>query len=372
MPGLIAHEWIAQHGGSENVAEAMGRAFPDADLVTLWNDAPSRFKGHDIRETWLARTPLRKHKAAALPFMSQAWRAIRTSEYEFVLASSHVFAHHVGGENVANKYVYVHTPARTIWAPEQDSRGANPLVQALSPYYQRMDRRFVSSGVQYAANSRYIQSRIRQTWAQDATVIYPPVDVRTIRQSSSGFTESESEALDRLPSQFLLGASRFVPYKRLDLVIDAGAAAGMPVVLAGSGPMRSELARRAADSRIPVAFIESPSDVLLHELYRRATVFLFPAVEDFGIMPVEAMAAGTPAVTYSVGGASESVDIVRGGVVTESLEPADVARAIRQATSINMSEVPSRVEQHFGEGAFRRRLNCWMGRGSEDHLHEAE
>lgn len=360
MVGLIAHEWIAPHGGSENVAEAMARAFPDADVLALWNDAPGRFAGHDVKETWLARSPLRRSKAAALPFMSTAWRGAKTDDYDFVLASSHVFAHHVGGRRTTRKFAYIHTPARTIWAPEQDTRGANPLVRSLAPAFRRLDRRQVSPEITYAANSRYIQQRIADVWEQDSTVIYPPVDVRTIRAGGSGFDAADQQVLDGLPSEFVLGASRFVPYKRLDLVLRAGAAAGRPVVLAGSGPMRAELEDTARGLRVPVHFVHRPSDAVLHELYRRASVFVFPAVEDFGIMPVEAMAAGTPVVVYREGGASESVEMVGGGVVVDRLDEEHMARAIRDAVGFDMSTVPERVEEGFGEREFRSRLLDWM------------
>lgn len=362
MVGLIAHEWIAKHGGSENVAEAMGRAFPDADVYTLWSDAEERMADHRVRETWLARTPLRRSKAAALPFMSSAWRHIDVSEYDFVLASSHVFAHHVGGAEVRRKYAYVHTPARTIWAPDQDSRGANALVRALSPSFRRLDLRFVSPTVEYAANSRYIQRRIASVWGRDSVVIHPPVDVSTIRAASASFTSGDLEVLAGLPSEFVLGASRFVPYKRLDLVLSAAQEARLPAVLAGSGPMREELERLASQGRTPVHFVESPSDGLLHELYRRSKVFVFPAVEDFGIMPVEAMAAGTPVVVYREGGASESVEITGGGVVVNDLDAGTLAKAIQEAARLDVTEIPERVEQNFGEAVFAARLLNWMDR----------
>ncbi|MFJ5143995.1 glycosyltransferase [Curtobacterium sp. NPDC088465] len=360
MAGLIAHEWIAQHGGSENVAESMGRAFPDADVVTLWNDAPERLRGHKVTETWLSKTPLRRNKAAALPFMSSTWRNVDTSPYDFVLASSHVFAHHVPVDRETPKFVYAHTPARTIWAPEQDSRGANVVVRASAPFFRRLDRSRVDDNARYAANSNYIKERIASTWDQDATVIYPPVDVTGIRSAAPTLDGRERRLLDGLPSDFVLGASRFVPYKRLDLVIEAGSAAGIPVVLAGGGPLREALEAKAADSRVPVVFIDQPSNGLLHELYRRASVFLFPPVEDFGIMPVEAMAAGTPVVTYAVGGASESVEIVRGGVVSASLDPGELGSALLSAVDTDMRDVPQRVERSFGEDAFITRLRDWM------------
>lgn len=365
MVGLIAQEWIAPHGGSENVAEAMARSFPDADVTTLWNDAPERFAGHQVRESWLARTPLRRSKAAAVPFMSPTWSAVDVADYDFVLASSHVFAHHIGGRSAPRKFAYVHTPARTIWAPDQDARGSSVPVRALAPAFRLLDRRFVSPNTSYAANSEYIKQRIQKVWGMNSTVIYPPVDVGIIRSKQLQLSAEERELVDALPDGFVLGASRFVPYKRLDLVLAAAEEAGLPVVLAGSGPDDQHLRQLASALRVPVRFVQRPSDALLHELYRRASAFVFPAVEDFGIMPVEAMAAGTPVVVFEQGGASESVRLVDGGVVTSSLEAGAMARAILRAARMNCGNVPKRVQEAFGESTFHTRLRTWMSRDRE-------
>lgn len=121
MTGLIVHEWLEERDGSERIVDAMRESFPNAELVALWNDAPEKYR--DVHESWLARTPLRRHKALSLPFQLCAWRRVvpRTDDVDWVLVSSHLFAHHVdvrtqSGERVP-KYVYTHTPARYIWAP---------------------------------------------------------------------------------------------------------------------------------------------------------------------------------------------------------------------------------------------------------------
>ena len=141
-------------------------------------------------------------------------------------------------------------------------------------------------------------------------MIYPPVDVEQIQSVADWRTrldDEEAAQLAALPSSFLLGASRFIPYKRLDLVIQAGEAADLPVVLAGKGPERAALEAAAERASVPVHFVHAPSWALLFALYQQALLFVFPAVEDFGIMPVEAMAAGAPVLAQAVGGTSESV-----------------------------------------------------------------
>src|SRR5690606_22739556 len=131
-------------------------------------------------------------------------------------------------------------------------------------------------------------------------------------------SEADAAVASALPSAFVLGASRLVPYKRVDAAIIAGEAAGLPAVIAGDGPDRARLAALAARASIPVTFLGRTSDALLRELYRRATVYVFAPIEDFGIMPVEAMAAGTPVIARDIGGAAETVvDGVTGALVSE-------------------------------------------------------
>ena len=122
--GILVHEWLAAKGGSENVFQALIDAFPEAERWALWNASDGRFSG--IHETWLASTPLKNHKAAALPLMPLAWRSLPTRTADWVLCSSHAFAHHArfrGPAKDAPKLVYAHTPARYVWVPDADPRG---------------------------------------------------------------------------------------------------------------------------------------------------------------------------------------------------------------------------------------------------------
>lgn len=366
MTGLIVHEWIARHGGSENVVDAMVAAFPNAELKCLWDDAPGRFPGTTIHESWLASTPLRRSKAAAVPFMPETWRRTGTACYDWVLVSSHLFAHHIGGRPLADgpkKLVYVHTPARYIWSPEDDPRGEHLIAKSLAPALRRIDRRRAGEGAVFAANSEFVRSRIRAAWGQDATVIHPPVRVDLLQAQADWahtLDDAGRELLERLPADFLLGASRFVPYKRLDLVIKAGEATGMPVVLAGSGPQRAELLERARAATVRVDLIDSPSDGLLFALFQRAALFVFPPVEDFGIMPVESMALGTPVLVGPRGGARESVEALSGGAVFTDASPEALREGVRAALAADHRTARERAGAEFGDGAFRSRLTAWM------------
>lgn len=366
MTGLIVHEWVEKSGGAEKVVQQFVKAFPEADLQVLWSDVPEQFGETNVYETWLAQTPLRQMKAVALPFLPLVWRNIRARQsYDWILTSSHLFAHHVqlrGAASTVPKYSYVHTPARYIWEPELDHRGASIGVRAASAILKPLDKKRAQESVRVAANSEFTRQRIQRVWDRDADVIYPPVNTERIIAGGDWrdrLPECERMELESLPQTFLLGASRFVPYKGLNLVIDAGEATGLPVVIAGRGPHEAQLRARAAEANVPVTFVISPSDALLFALYQRCEALIFPAVEDFGIVPVEAMAAGTPVVVPTQGGASESVSLMAGGTAVEGFVASEWRRALEAVQNVDRQGLPGRTER-FSETNFRAAISEWV------------
>ena len=365
MPGVLVHEWIAQAGGSENVLQAMSDTFPDAEIRCLWNDSVGRFDPSRVHESMLARTPLRHSKAAALPVMPAVWRTLRYRSYDWALISSHAFAHHArfrGSPDGFRRLVYVHTPARYVWSRDHDARGDHPVARAVSAALRPLDRGRAREGAEFAANSEFVRNRIRDTWGVDARVIHPPVDVEGITAVADWrerLSPTETDLLDRLPEGFVLGASRFIPYKRLCDVIRVGEATGRPVVLAGRGPSLPQLQERAARARVPVHFVTAPSAALLHALYQQTELFVFPAVEDFGIMPVEAMAAGAPVLGCRVGGVAESVlDGITGALV--SFDDDDELRAgAKRAIATRIDDRIDRAKE-FSVRRFRDEIESWV------------
>nr|WP_165137837.1 glycosyltransferase [Microbacterium amylolyticum] len=358
------HEWLSPAGGSENVFEAIARAFPDAERWCLWNEA-NRLQ--PINETVLARTPLKGKKALALPFMPAVWRNLPRRDADWILASTHLFAHHArfaGPARDAPKLVYAHTPARYIWVPELDGRGESLPARAASALLKPLDRKRAQEPVAIAANSRFIAQRIADTWERDAEVIYPNVDVTRILAEPQ-LTPAEQATLDALPADFLLGFSRFVPYKRLEAAIDAGRVSGLPVVLAGGGDGEAQL-RAYGNDRHPgkVTFCLNPSDALLSAILRRATALVFAPIEDFGIIPVEAMAAGTPVITGAVGGAVESViDGTTGAHVHDWNSDAELRTAVERATAADPAACRERAKD-FSAEVFDEKIRDFVARNT--------
>ena len=366
MSGVLVHEWIAPAGGSENVLEAMSKIYPEADIVCLWNDSQGRFSGRRVTESWLARSPLRRSKAAALPFMPVAWRGMENRDYDWALISSHLFAHHVRFDRQGSdfrRFVYVHTPARYLWNPELDTRGSSLPVRAAASLLRPLDRRRAQAPTAYAANSEFVRTRVRAAWGVEARVIYPPVSVEEIQSVGDWairLGESEAAVLSSLPTDFVLGASRFIPYKRLDQVINVGEAVGLPVVLAGHGPELATLQAAAAAATVPVRIIQTPSKEMLYALYQAAMLYVFPAVEDFGIMPVEAMAAGTPVLGPILGGAAESVEAGRTGALVDFNSVSDIRSGIEVALATRRRDRLERARR-FSARRFTEEISAWVG-----------
>lgn len=369
VSGLIVHEWIEENGGAEKVVAAMVDAFPGAEVFALWDDAPGSLGTERVRESWLARTPLRHRKEVALPFLLPTWRLAlsRGARHDFVLVSSHLFAHHVrvGGASFGvPKLVYAHTPARYIWTPGLDPRGDAPLVRAASSLLRPLDRRRAREADAVAANSAFVRERIADTWGRDAEVIHPPVDVNRIAAGApwvGRLSPAEQEVLRGLPEGFILGASRMVPYKALDRVIRVGEVSGRPVVLAGGGPDEDRLRGLAASARVPVRFVGRVSDALLFALYETCALFVFPPVEDFGIMPVEAMAAGAPVLCHDIGGARESLSAVEVGAAVDMGDD-DALREAAATVLAAGARVPAGAMAGFSRERFIEEIRDFVAR----------
>lgn len=366
MNGTIVHEWIESVGGAEKVLSEMAETFPDAEVACLWDDTRGAALGRRLRESPLSKTPLRRSKALSAPLMPLVWAGFRPrSESDWMLISSHAFAHHAGAWLNLDipSYVYTHTPARYVWFPDLDERGASWWAGGFLPPLRSLDRRRAKRPhMHYAANSRFVKARIERVWEVPARVIYPPVDTARMAGRTPDWllSEQERQVLASLPRDFLLGASRWVPYKGLDKVIRAGKATDLPVVIAGRGPDEARLREVAAQTGAKVVFFSSPSDTALRVLYERCLAFVFPAVEDFGIMPVEAMAAGARVIVNAEGGAAESVVHGSSGVhVHDFSDLGEVQAAVTSASRLSPDACRERADR-FSVARFRRELAEWV------------
>ncbi|WP_213450964.1 glycosyltransferase [Rhizomonospora bruguierae] len=347
----LVHEWFGATGGSEMVFRRIGEIVPHAERFVLWKDHDA--EEPDLRESWLARTPLRYSKAGALPLMPLAWRTLSRERFDVVISSSHAFAHTVRlGPPDRTRYLsYVHSPARYVWSPDFDGRGSSPLLTVPRRVLQGVDVRLSRHVHSYAANSREVRDRIARYWRRDAVVINPPVDVEFF---------ADAPAADRgQPRDYLLGAGRWIPYKNFDLIIAIAAAAGLPLVVAGSGPEEANLRRAAERAAVPVTFEVQPDRERLRRLYWGARALLFPVHEDFGIIPVEAQACGTPVVGLRRGGLLETVVDGETGFLTDSRDPDAYRPLLRRVTELPRERLAAHAAW-FSAGEFATRMAAWI------------
>jgi glycosyltransferase involved in cell wall biosynthesis len=347
----LVHEWFGPIGGSDRVFLAMTQLVPHASRYVLWAEPDAPVAGLDLRETWIARTPLRRHKPLALPVMPLVWRTMGRPGPDVVLSSSQAFAHHVrlGDPESTRHLSYVHSPARYVWSPSLDERGSHRMLDLPRRLLQSVDRRGGRHVHAYAANSHEVRARINRFWHRDATVIHPPVDV-------DWFGDAPKVRRGR---DYLLGVGRWVPYKNFDLMIAIADAAGLPLVIAGSGPQEPGLRRAAAAAGVEVTFERLVTRERLRELYWGARALLFPTHDDFGIVPVEAQACGTPVIGLARGGVRETVVDGETGVLVDSLDPRVYAAAVPRLSELDEAKI-RRNAAEFSPARFTMQLSDWL------------
>jgi len=321
MKVVLAHDWLIHMRGGEKVLEAVAELFPDATIYTLFyhrkalSPSLARMK---IKASFLQRLPgIRKFYRWLLPLFPRIIRSFKIPEADLVISSSHCVAKGVKPPAGAYHICYCHTPIRYAWGFGGVYFGRYPfplrfIISRILKYVQRWDLETNKSVDAFVANSQNVADRIREFYDRDSEIIYPPVDTE--------FFSPEGGRKD-----YYLVVSAFVPYKRVDLVIDTFNHLDRKLLIVGSGPLESEYRRRRRNDQI--SFLGALSSRQLHKLYAEARALIFPTEEDFGIVPVEAQACGAPVIAYGRGGAVEGV---KAGVFFDEQTPEALSRAVKE------------------------------------------
>ncbi len=361
MRVAIVHDYLTQQGGGERVVLSLLALFPDADLYTSVYDPHGtfpEFKNFRVRTTSLQRFARKGDSRRLLPFYARAFRNLTLEGYDLVLSSSSGFAHGVnvvGGMHVC----YCHTPPRFLHQSAtylaEGSGVAKPLQLALAPllaHLRRADRKAARRPHRYLANSHVTAARIKDTYGRDSVIVSPPVDLD--RLATSGPRSAAGSAPVAGAQPYFLAISRLLPYKRVDLAIKAAERTGTRLVVVGEGPALPALQAIAGPD---VEFRGRVTDAELNELLEGCEALIQAGAEDFGIVPLEANAAGKPVVAYAAGGALETVvDGVSGVLVPAQDEEAFAAALIRvQRTAWDADAVRGNA-QFFGERRFHQQL----------------
>jgi glycosyltransferase involved in cell wall biosynthesis len=352
----IVHEWLTIPGGSEQVVLELLEMFPHAELFTSIYDPapwPAAITERPVHASALNRLPgASRHYPKLLPLMDWAFRSFDLSRFDLVLSSNHACAKNVRTPAGALHVCYCHTPMRYAWEEGfLDGEEVGRLTRLALPRLLRRLRRQDLAGAAgpdlFVANSQHVAERIERYYGRSAEVVHPPVAVEHFLR------------LEREGGDFYLVFGRVVPYKRVDLTVAACARLGRRLKVAGDGRALASIRDESGglDGIERIEFLGRVDDVERDRLLAQARALLFPGEEDFGIVPVEAQAAGVPVIAYGVGGATESVLDGRTGVLFSGQDAAGLTEAIERFEGLELDERQIRANaERFGRERFREEM----------------
>lgn len=368
----LVHEWFTALAGSERVVEQFCELYPDADLHAIYAEpevvaATDYLRNRRLTTSFIKHLPgTAEHFRSYLLLMPLAVEQFDLSRYELVISSNHAAAKGVLTGPDQLHISYVHTPIRYAWDLQHQYLRESGLSSGLKGWIAKWmlhkmriwDYRTAAGVDHFVANSQYIARRIRKVYGRNADVVYPPVDVSRF-------------PLQRQKDSFYLTASRLVPYKKVDLIVSAFAR--MPdrrLVVVGDGPEIEKIKNSAGPN---VEMLGYQPFAVLQDLMQRARAFVFAAEEDFGIIPVEAQASGTPVIALGKGGALETV---RGlgsehptGVFFEQQTVEELIRAVRTFEAHEGEFEPEQCRNNalrFSTPRFREEFSSYVTRRLEE------
>lgn len=333
MKIALVHDYLNQYGGAERVLEVLCEIFPEAPIYTLLYDEQATggvFKGREIYTSFLQKTPFaRKHHRIFPLLMPLAVEQFDFSYYDFVFSISASFTKGIITKPRTKHINYCLTPTRFLWDDSHryidEFRYLWPirkLVPFFITYLRLWDKEAAMRVDQFVGISNFVKTRIKKYYNRSADVIYPPVETQRFYIS------------DDVDDYFLM-VGRLVPYKRFDLAVKVFSAIGKSLKIIGDGPERKRLEKMARSTSSGQAgqnieFLGLVSDYKMPEIYSRAQAVIFPQEEDFGIVPLESMASGRPAIAYRGGGALETILEGKTGIFFDDQTEIALAQAIGQ------------------------------------------
>lgn len=357
MKVAIVCDWLTGIGGAERVVLELHRMYPDAPIYTSQYDpqAIDWFKDADVRTTWLQKLP--KGFKKFLPILrARAFSKLDLSNYDLVISSAGAEAKGVKTGKNTTHVCYMHAPTHYYWSRYDDylanpgfPNGLNWLarigLKVLVGPLRKWDYRAAQNPDYIIANSNYTKTMIKKYYGRDSEVIHPPVDT------------SRFQIPDSKRNGFVV-AGRQTPYKRIDLAVSACSDLGLPLTVIGNGPDHQKLIKMAGPT---ITFITNANDQQVAEHFAQAEAFIFPNLDDFGITPVEAMAAGTPVIAYQAGGA---LDYVTPGITGEFFPQQSIESLKNVLQKFNSSEFDATMirseVQKFSVNEFQTRFKSYI------------
>ena len=350
----VVHDWFVEQGGAEKVVKQILAAFPEADIFATVDflDKKDCVHNKEIKTSFIQKLPKAKRYQKYLPLMPLALESLDLRKYDIVISSSSSVAKSVltGPDQI--HICYCHSPMRYAWDLQEEyleqvgaKKGVKSFIYRYLLYKMRnIDVRTSNSVDYFIANSNYIKRRIYKCYRRDATVIYPNVEVQDFR-----LVESKKD--------YYFTCSRLVPYKRIDLIVKAFSQ--MPdkkLIVIGDGP---EMKKIKSFTTKNIELIGYQPFSVLKEHMENAKAFVFAAQEDFGIVPVEAQACGTPVIAYGKGGALETVIDGKTGIHFDEQSEKSLITAVHRFESLHFC--PSAIRAHAESFSTDRFLSEFKG-----------
>ncbi|MFH1088694.1 MAG: glycosyltransferase [Patescibacteria group bacterium] len=356
----IVHDFLMKVGGAEKVTSAISELFPDAPIYTLLysHQVDKLFPQRKIVVSYLQQWQRILHLPAKflLPFMATAIESFDFSGYDLVISSNHSFTGGIITPAETVHISYCHSPTRYLWDAfhtyinDQHVGGLGKWILYWLLHQLRIWDKLSSGRVQsYIANSNYVKNRIRKYYRKDSTVIYPPVDVDVIKPTS-------------IRNDYFLVVSRLTSYKRVDLAIEACNSLHLPLVIIGTGEDEARLKKLAGFS---IDFLGWQNDTNKIKYLQNCRALIFPGEEDFGIVPVEAMAAGKPVIAYHKGGTLETIQAGVTGMFFDQPTVASLVQTLQEFLRKEKDFQPEKIAQqvaHFNKQRFQTELSSLITR----------
>lgn len=350
----LVHDYLNQRGGAERVFAQVARAWPDAPIYTALYDERvlgDVFPRPRVRTSYLARFPgANRYFRALAPLYPRAFESFDFSPFDAIVSSTTAWAKGVRVPDGAVHVCYINTVSRFAFAYDEyvgrmiPAEVARPIVERLAAW----DRQAATRPTRFVANSRNVAQRIRRYYGRDSDVLHCPVDVDRFTIGSAA-------------GDYFIVASRLLPYKRIDLAIRAASLANVPLLIAGSGPAEGALRELARGTT--ARLLGYVSDAKLNELLGNARAAIVPGEEDFGLVPLEAAAAGRPTIAYRGGGALETIVEDQTGVFFDEQAPESLAGALQRFDDARFEAARLRAHaEQFAPAQFIERLRAIVER----------
>jgi len=332
---VIVTDWITDMGGQARVDLALHEAFPTAPIYASVYEpdefAKEHFKDINIHTTWLQKLPkpLRKFHKLVPMLRVKAFRDLDLSEFDIIISSSSAESKQVRKTRDDQVHIsYCHTPIRYYWSHKKQylrdpgfgllNWPARIGLTLLLPSLRKADYSASQEVDLFIANSTAVQKRIKKYYDRNSTIVHPPIDAER-------FTKA-AQPLEKRAGYVALG--RQVPYKKIDLAVEACTVLGYPLTVLGNGSEHERLVKMAGPN---IDFVTRPTDAEVAKYMGKTKGFIFPAEEDFGIVQVEALAAGTPVIAYGKGGSQDIIDNGKGGVTFRTQNSVSLQKALLEA-----------------------------------------